>query len=101
MFLDGPEAKARDSVHVVFANEKVRPEYVEPAPDVAESARVGSSQVLSLDPLVRMKLTSFRRKDQVHVQDLIGIGLVDESWCTRLPETLAERLRELLSDTNV
>jgi hypothetical protein len=101
MFLDGPEAKARDSVHVVFANEKVRPEYVEPAPDVAESARVGPSQVLSLDPLVRMKLTSFRRKDQVHVQDLIGIGLVDESWCNRLPATLAERLRELLSDTNV
>src|SRR5947209_6716672 len=37
MFLDGPGAKARDAVHVVFAGEKVRPEYVEPAPDVAES----------------------------------------------------------------
>ena len=28
MFLDGPGAKARDAVHVVFAGEKVRPEYV-------------------------------------------------------------------------
>lgn len=27
MFLDGPDAKARDAVHVVFAGEKVRPEY--------------------------------------------------------------------------
>src|SRR6185436_9086461 len=27
MFLDGPGAKARDAVHVVFANEKVRQEY--------------------------------------------------------------------------
>src|SRR5256885_8927128 len=27
MFLDGPDAKARDAVHVVFANEKIRPEY--------------------------------------------------------------------------
>src|SRR5437868_14783132 len=76
-FLDGPGAKARDAVHVVFAGEKVRPEYAEPAPDVAESAGVGPSRVLNLDALVRMKLTSFRRKDQVHVQDLIGVGLVD------------------------
>src|SRR4051812_37518722 len=27
MFLDGPAAKARDAVHVIFAGEKVRPEY--------------------------------------------------------------------------
>ena len=101
MFLDGPGAKARDAVHLVFAGEKVRPEYAEPAPDVAESANVGPSRVLNLDALVRMKLTSFRRKDQVHVQDLIGVGLVDERWCDRLPTPLAERLRELLADPNV
>src|SRR6516162_6812743 len=101
MFLDGPGAKARDAVHVVFAGEKVRPEYAEPVPDVAESANVGPLRVLNLDALVRMKLTSFRRKDQVHVQDLIGVGLVDERWCDRLPTPLAERLRELLADPNV
>ena len=33
MFLDGPKAKARDAVHVVFAGEKVRPEYVLAAPE--------------------------------------------------------------------
>src|SRR6516162_7698871 len=37
MFLDGPQAKARDAVHVVFAGEKVRPEYALPVPDVTES----------------------------------------------------------------
>src|SRR5438270_3819114 len=37
LFLDGPKAKARDAVHVVFAGEKVRPEYTHPAPDTAES----------------------------------------------------------------
>jgi hypothetical protein len=37
MFLDGPDAKARDAVHLVFACERVRPEYVLPAPDVFES----------------------------------------------------------------
>src|SRR3954467_8424083 len=31
LFLDGPGAKARDAVHVIFAGEKVRPEYVLPA----------------------------------------------------------------------
>src|SRR5688572_28700282 len=35
MFLDGPNAKARDSIHVVFAGEKVRKDYLFPAPDVA------------------------------------------------------------------
>src|SRR6185503_5345913 len=32
MFLDGPEAKARDAVHVLFAGEKVRPDYAAAAP---------------------------------------------------------------------
>src|SRR3977135_715390 len=35
LFLDGPKAKARDAVHVVFAGEKVRPEYTYPAPDIS------------------------------------------------------------------
>jgi hypothetical protein len=34
MFLDGKGAKARDAVHILFANEKVRAEYVEPTADV-------------------------------------------------------------------
>jgi len=98
MFLDGPSAKARDAVHVVFGGEKVRPEYVLPAPDVAESEPGQGYQVLNLEALVRMKLTSFRRKDQVHIQDLMEARLIDASWCDRLPPVLADRLRELLAD---
>ncbi len=38
MFLDGPEAKARDAkVYIVFAAEKVHPDYYSSVPDVAES----------------------------------------------------------------
>jgi putative nucleotidyltransferase-like protein len=98
MFLDGPEAKARDSVHIVFAGEKVRPEYSRPAPDVAEFERLGAGlfRVLSLESLVRMKLTSFRRKDQVHLQDMLEIGLIDESWTGKLAPDLAARLQELI-----
>ena len=53
---------------------------------------------LGLESLVRMKLTSNRRKDQVHVLDLTGVGLVDESWLDRLPAALKPRLQELLED---
>lgn len=98
MFLDGENAKARDAVHVVFASEKVRPEYALPAPDVAESEVSAAYRVLNLEALVRMKLTSYRRKDQVHVLDLIGVGLVDETWLPRLPDELAQRLQELLEN---
>jgi hypothetical protein len=98
MFLDGPGAKARDAVHIVFADERVRPEYVEPAPRVDETETLPVGRVLALGSLVRMKLTSFRRKDQVHIQDMIGVGLIDASWCDCLPPVLADRLRELLAD---
>jgi hypothetical protein len=37
LFLDGPDAKARDAIHVIFAGEKVRADYALPAPDVMES----------------------------------------------------------------
>lgn len=98
MFLDGPGAKARDAVHIIFAGEKVRDEYAFTAPDVEESKQTATARMLNLEPLVRMKLTSFRRKDQVHVLDLIDIGLVDRSWVARLPDELGKRLTELLEN---
>jgi hypothetical protein len=95
-FLDGPGARARDAVHVIFAGEKVRQEYACPAPGVGESEADKECRVLTLEALVRMKLTSFRRKDQVHLLDLIGVGLLDASWPQRLPPELGARLQELL-----
>lgn len=96
MFLDGPDAKARDAVHIVFASEKVRPDYAVPAPDVSESEETETFRLLSLDALVRMKLTSFRDKDRVHIRDLIEVGLIDASWLPRLVSSLRSRLQELL-----
>jgi hypothetical protein len=96
MFLDGPEAKARDAVHVIFSGEKVRPEYVAAVPDVAESVSFKSYRVLSLEAVVRMKLTSNRRKDQVHLLDMLGVGLIDATWPARYPPELAARLQHLI-----
>ena len=98
MFLDGPDAKARDAVHIVFAAEKTRPDYVEPAPDVSESEEAEAFVLLSLPALVRMKLTSFRDKDRTHLRDLIGVGLVDHTWLDRVPARLQPRLQELLDN---
>jgi hypothetical protein len=95
-FMDGPGARARDAVHVIFAGEKVREEYTFPSPDIAESEHDKECRVLTLEALVRMKLISFRRKDQVHLLDLVGVGLVDASWPPRLPSELGKRLQELL-----
>ena len=98
MFLDGPLGRPRDAVHVLFAGEKVRQQYTAPAPDLTETGQHEAYKLLGLEPLVRMKLTSFRRKDQVHLQDLIEVGLVDSSWLARLQPDLAVRLQELLDD---
>jgi len=98
MFLDGPKAKARDAVHVVFAAEKVRPEYLVPAPDVTESEATESFRLLTLDALVRMKLTSFRDKDRTHLRDLIDVGLLEASWVPQLPTELGTRLQSLLDN---
>jgi hypothetical protein len=100
MFLDGPNGRPSEAIHILFAGEKVRPDHQHPAPDVNESERATDFQVTSLPALVRMKLLSNRRKDQVHLLDLIGVGLIDATWPARFPPPLGERLQELLDDPN-
>jgi hypothetical protein len=96
MFLDGPTAKARDAVHIVFASEKVRLDSLAAAPDVADSEETEIFRLVTLDALVRMKLTAFRDKDRTHLRDLIEVGLVDSTWAGRLPAELAARLQSIL-----
>ena len=62
MFLDGPRAKVRDAVHVMFAGEKVAPDYLTHAPDVTAVDATGPFHVVDFEPLVQMKLTSYRLK---------------------------------------
>lgn len=96
MFIDGPTGGPRDAVHVIFANEKVRPEYASAAPDVQEFARPDAFNVVALEAIVRMKLTSFRDKDKTHVRDMLDTGLIDATWPARFPPELAARLQMLI-----
>jgi hypothetical protein len=98
MFLDGAGAKARDAVHIIFAGEKVRPESLMAAPDVEDLKPTHSFRVVDLEPLLRMKLTSYRLKDRVHIQDMIEVGLIDDTWPSRFPPELKERLQQLLDN---
>ena len=97
-FLDTPDSHPRDAVHILFANEKVRPDYIAPTADINERVTAEDYEIVDLQPLVRMKLTSFRRKDQVHLLDMISIGLVDSTWPVKFEPTLADRLQQLLND---
>lgn len=98
MFLDGPDAKARDAVHVIFAGEKVREDDPEPVPNIDDCAMMQNARTLPFEELVRMKLTSFRRKDQVHLLDMISINMLDQSSPARFSPELGSRLQQLLDD---
>jgi hypothetical protein len=98
MFLDGPGAKTRDAIHILYAGERVSPDYVAASPDVSEADTSGPFTVVDIEPLVRMKLTSYRLKDRVHLLDMIAVGLIDESWPERLPAELGARLQSLLDN---
>lgn len=98
LFLDGPEGSVRSAIRIIFAGEKVRPEYLLPTPEVAEAEAGPDFPVPTLDALVRMKLTSFRLQDKVHLLDLLDVGLIDEGWCERFPPEIAARLEELIEE---
>jgi len=95
MFLLAENPNARSGVHLIFVGEKFRPEDLEPIP---ASTPVRAKQGILIAPvadLVRMKLTSFRLKDKVHIQDLDGVGLITPEIEQGLSEPLRQRLAEV------
>jgi len=97
-FIDGPSGTPRDGVHLLYAAEKVRAEYAVPSADVTEIEPADDYDIVNLPALIKMKLNSFRRKDQVHLLDMLGVGLIDASWLHRLIPLHAQRLQQLLDD---
>lgn len=98
VFLDGPSAKTRDAVHVLWAGERPVPDAIEPTPELRATEPCDGFTLIPLQDLVRMKLISFRDKDRMHLRDLLAVGLIDSSWLSRLPDALASRLQLILDD---
>lgn len=96
IFVEDPESSARDAVHVPLVGNIEKGG--EPNPDIEPAVRTQDLRTVELETLVRMKLNAFRRKDQVHLLDIISIGLVDASWLDKYPAPLRVRLEELLND---
>jgi hypothetical protein len=99
-FIDGPEGKPSGGIHLLYAGEKLRPNDEFQLPEIDESERASEFQVINLQSLLTMKLMAWRRKDQVHILDMIGVGLIDSTWPKRFPAPLAVRLQELIDDPN-
>ena len=95
MLVDSREPKARSAVHLIFVNEKVRQHYIETVPDFSPALNVDGLFVAPVSDLVRMKLTSFRDKDRVHVRDLDSVGLITPEMEAQFPEPLRQRLAQV------
>ena len=96
MFVEHPDASARDGVHVLLVGNVERGG--EPNPDIEPAARANDFQTVELETLVRMKLNANRDKDRVHLRDMISLGMIDWSWLDKYPQHLRLRLEELLND---
>ena len=98
LFVERPDGKPSEGVHLLFAGEKVKATDPIAAPDLAESEAGTQFQFLTLEAIVRMKLVANRDKDRTLIRDLIGVGLIDAAWPEKFPEVLAERLRQILAN---
>ena len=99
MFLDR-DPNPRHAVHVVWADEKVRPNYQLPSPTIDQRQTFPDGMhVVSLPGLVLMKLMSNRDQDRVHLRDMIDVGLIGRELLEELPPELTERLDALLTES--
>ncbi len=98
VFLDGPEGKPSQGLHILLAGRKVKPEYASPTPSIEQAVEINEKRIVELESLVEMKLNSYRRKDQTHLLDMIQVGLIGATWPDRFPPPLGQRLQTLLDD---
>ncbi|HEV3198260.1 MAG TPA: hypothetical protein VGZ73_10140 [Bryobacteraceae bacterium] len=92
MLVQANAPSARRAVHLIFAGEKVRPEYLEATPQLGAYRTIREVRLIPLADLVRMKLTSFRAKDEAHLKDLDEVGLITPEIESGLSTALRERL---------
>ena len=98
MLIYGNAESARYAVHLIFSGEKVRPGYVAPAPPIQpERKNIHGTDVMVIPvaDLVRMKLSSYRDKDRVHVRGMDAAGLITPEVEAKLPGGLSTRLQHV------
>jgi len=97
MLVQADAPSARRAVHMVFTGEKVKPTDPVTVPALGPSRTLQGVRLIDLADLVRMKLTSFRLKDQMHLKDLEEAGLLTPEIERSLSPVLLERLAAVRS----
>jgi hypothetical protein len=95
MLVQAGESSARRAVRLIFTGENVKESYPEPAPAIGPYRRLHGVRLVPLADLVRMKLTSFRSKDETHVKDLDEAGRITPEIEADLSEVLRARLAQV------
>jgi len=96
MLLYGDSGTAKNAVHLLFSGEKVRPNQATPNPEISPVQKVVHGENVAVIPvadLLRMKLSSWRLKDQVHVQVMDAAGLITPVVESTFNEELQARLK--------
>jgi hypothetical protein len=98
MLLYGETTSARNAVHLRYAGERVKATQLESHPGI-NPVRVGlhgqDFLVIPVVDLVRMKLSSYRDKDRVHIRGMDAAGLVTPDVENSLSEPLRTRLKHV------
>jgi hypothetical protein len=94
MLIQAGAPSARRAVHMIFSGEKVRQDYPETVPELGPYRTIKGIRLVPLGDLVRMKLTSFRAKDEAHINDLDEAGLITEEIERGLSPILRDRLAQ-------
>lgn len=95
MLVEGASPCAGSAIHFTLAAERVRSADLEPIPFSDPVPSAEGMPLASVTDLVHMKLTSFRLKDKVHIQDMDSVGLITPEIEQSLSEVLRARLAEV------
>lgn len=98
ILLYGDADRARNSIHLIFSEERVRPDQAEPNPAIHPEKKTILGVEVFVIPvvdLVRMKLSAWRDKDRVHIRSLDAACLITAEVERALSHELRERLRHV------
>jgi hypothetical protein len=98
MLIYGETNSARNAVHLLFEGEKVKETQLEPHPHI-RPVRTGTHGqdflVIPVVDLVRMKLSSYRDKDRVHIRGMDAAGLITPEIEQSLSQPMQARLQHI------
>lgn len=98
MLVYGETESAKNAIHLIFSGEKVRPHCLLPTPPIEPvRKRIHGKEVMVIPVtgLVRMKLTSNRDKDRVHIRSMDAAGLITHEVEVGLSPELLSRLKHI------